>query len=181
MKLIDSIQDWICSLALSLAIALFINIFLVQHMVVEGHSMDPTLHDHQHLIISKFSHSIKKMPDYGDIVTIDSRVSRERSLKDDLYEPITNLVNQQQYVFVKRVIGKSGDVIEFKDSQVYRNGTKLDEPYILETMRVMVDQKITVPADSIFVMGDNRNNSMDSRMIGAVPLNHVLGVMVAKI
>lgn len=180
MKLIHTIEEWACTLAVSLALALFINIFIVQHMVVEGHSMDPTLHDQEHLVVFKLSHSMNQLPNYGDIVIVDSRVSRERSFKDDLAEPIKNQF-KQNYVFVKRVIGKPGDVLEFKDGNVIRNGTKIDEPYILEPMKYSTDNKVIVPNNSIFVMGDNRNNSMDSRFIGNIPLDHVLGVMFAKL
>lgn len=180
MKLLDTLQEWISSIAISLALAILINVFVVQHVVVEGQSMDPTLRDHQHLIVSKVSHSIKKLPDYGDIVTIDSRVNRPRSIEDDLTEPIMDITSHPQYVFVKRVIGKPGDVLEFKSDKVYRNGEKLNEPYILEPMKAAADQKITVPSNCIFVMGDNRNNSLDSRFIGAVPLDHVLGSLVGK-
>jgi len=175
------LQEWISSIAISLALAILINVFVVQHVVVEGHSMDPTLSDRQHLIVSKVSHSIKQLPDYGDIVTIDSRIDRQRSIEDDLSEPITGIKSHPQYVFVKRVIGKPGDVLEFKADQIYRNGEKMDEPYILEPMKAVADQKITVPPNCIFVMGDNRNNSMDSRFIGAVPLDHVLGSLIGKI
>lgn len=179
MKLINTIQEWAYSLVVSLAIALFINVFIVQHMVVEGHSMDPTLQNHEHLVISKVSHSMKQLPDYGDIVTIDSRVNRERSLKDDLSEPVNKF--QQNYIFIKRVVGKPGDVLEFKDGNVFRNDIKLDEPYILEPMKDSVNRKVIVPVSSIFVMGDNRNNSMDSRFIGNIPLDHVLGKMFVKL
>lgn len=178
MKLINTIEEWTCSLAVSLAIALFINIFIVQHMVVEGHSMDPTLQDHEHLVISKLSHSMNRLPNYGDIVIIDSRVARERSFKDDLSEPISKF--QHNYIFVKRVVGKPGDVLEFKDGNVIRNGIKLEEPYVLEPMKYSIGSKVIVPDSSVFVMGDNRNNSMDSRLIGNIPLDHVLGVMFVK-
>jgi signal peptidase I len=180
MNLINTIQEWVYSLTVSLAIALFINIFIIQHMVVEGHSMDPTLQDHEHLVISKLSHSMNQLPSYGDIVIIDSRVNRERGLKDDLAEPLIKWVRQPNYIFVKRVVGKPGDVLEFKDGNIFRNGLKLDEPYILEPMK-SEDRKFIVPDSSIFVMGDNRNNSMDSRFIGNIPLDHILGVMFVKL
>ena len=73
------------------------------------------------------------------------------------------------------MIGKPGDQLELKDDKMYRNGVPLDEPYINEAMRANGNKKWTVPADHIFVMGDNRNNSMDSRVIGYIPLDHVLG------
>lgn len=179
--MIKDIQEWAYSLIISVAIALFINAFVLQHMVVEGHSMDPTLHHQQHLVISKISHSISQLPNYDDIVIIDSRVKRERSVKDDLVEPVNKFITQQEYIFVKRVIGKPGDVLEITNGTVFRNGKKLEENYILEPMKHSLDKKIIVPADSVFVMGDNRNNSMDSRMIGTIPLDHVLGKMVFKL
>lgn len=181
MNLIHTIQEWACSFIVALGIAFFINIFVVEHMVVEGHSMDPTLQDKQHLVVSKLSRTMNQLPAYGDIVIIDSRVNRERSVKDNLAEPVEKLISQQNYVFVKRVIGRPGDVLEFKDGNVFRNNVKLNEPYILEPMNYPLDKTVIVPEKSVFVMGDNRNNSMDSRMIGNIPLDHVLGVMFTKI
>ncbi|MBP2645170.1 MAG: sipT 1 [Firmicutes bacterium] len=181
MNLVKTIQDWTYNIIIALALAFFINIFIAQHVVVEGHSMDPTLADHDHLLVSKLSHTVKRLPNYDDIVIIDSRVNRERSLKDDLAEPVSKWISSQEYVFVKRVVGKPGDVLEFKGNSLYRNGTKLEEFYILEPMNEVGDRKITVPEGSVFVMGDNRNHSMDSRMIGTIPLDHVLGIMVAKL
>jgi len=181
MKLIHTIQEWTCSLVVAIGIAFFINIFVVEHMVVEGHSMDPTLQNQEHLVVSKLSRTMNQLPAYGDIVIIDSRVNRERSVKDNLAEPVAKLISQQNYIYVKRVIGRPGDVLEFKDGSVFRNSVKLDEPYILEPMKYSVDKTVVVPDKSIFVMGDNRNNSMDSRFIGTIPLDHVLGVMFAKI
>ena len=181
MNWMKTIQEWTYSLVISLALALFINIFIVQHMVVEGHSMDPTLHDKEHLVVSKISHSINQVPNYGDIVIIDSRVASERSLKDDLSEPVSKIIHQQEYIFIKRVIGRPGDVLEFKNGTVFRNGIKLDESYLLEPMNYSISKTVTVPTNSIFVMGDNRNNSLDSRILGNIPLDHVLGTMLIKL
>ncbi|MPN31670.1 Signal peptidase I V [bioreactor metagenome] len=84
-------------------------------------------------------------------------------------------------VWVKRVIGKPGDVLEFKNQKVYRNGLLLNEPYIKEPMNATADMKITIPANHVFVLGDNRNNSSDSRYIGPVKFDHILGTMVYKL
>jgi signal peptidase I len=194
MKLVQAVQAWFYCLLIALAAALFINIFVVQHMVVEGqalfinifvvqhmvvegHSMEPTLQNHEHLCISKLSHTLGQAPGYGDIVVVDSRVDRQRDMKDDLTAPINAWVSEQRFVLIKRVIGRPGDVLEFKDGFVYRNGIRLDEPYIKEPMKYATAPKTTVAANHIFVMGDNRNDSRDSRYIGNIPLDHVLGVM----
>lgn len=180
MNWFTTIKEWLGSLLVAFVLAVVINVFLVQHMVVEGHSMDPTLKDQGHILISKLSHSMKSMPDYGEIVVIDSRVARSRSAQDDLSESVPQLFTPKNYIFIKRVIGKPGDVLEFKDGQVYRNGATIQEPYLLEHMKYSTDKKVVVPNNSIFVMGDNRNNSLDSRMLGTIPLDHVLGIMLMK-
>ncbi|MGI6093228.1 MAG: signal peptidase I [Veillonellaceae bacterium] len=187
MKIFNEIFDWIGSIAVALVIAIFINAFIFQPTRVAGPSMQPTLQDQDYIIISKLSHTLSKAPDYNDIVVIDSRVHRERSLKDDLMQPVTTYLNAYKpiidadhSVWIKRIIGKPGDVLEFKDGKVYRNGIALSEPYTKEPMLYSSDRKVTVPEGHVFVMGDNRNNSSDSRHIGSVPFDHVLGTMVYR-
>ncbi|MFB9279521.1 signal peptidase I [Cohnella cellulosilytica] len=178
MKLFRKIRSWVGSLAIAYVLSLLIGIFLLQPYRVDGHSMDPTLRDHQRLFVSKLSHTFSYMPDYGDIVIIDSRVSRERSFMDDVREnPLIQLLtrDEDRIYYVKRVIGKPGDVLELADGQLYRNGERLDEPYIKEEMNAFVGGVWQVPDGHVFVMGDNRNHSDDSRSIGYIPLNHVLG------
>ena len=97
---------------------------------------------------------------------------------DDVMEnPLIQLLtrDENRVYYVKRVIGKPGDVLEISSGELYRNGEKLEEPYIKETMNAFSQGKWEVPDGHVFVMGDNRNHSDDSRSIGAVPLNHVLG------
>ncbi|WP_079910763.1 signal peptidase I [Paenibacillus sp. 32352] len=178
-KLGAEIRSWAGSIGAAIGCALLIGIFIIQPTKVMGHSMDPTLHDQQRIFISKLSHTFHLEPQYGDIVILDSRVDRERTFADDLAEhPLISLFSHgadNQIIYVKRVIGKPGDVLEFKNHQVYRNGEPLNEPYLNETMNYSSSEKLTVPPDHIFVMGDNRNNSKDSRNIGFIPLDHVLG------
>lgn len=98
-------------------------------------------------------------PELRDIVIIDSRTHRERSWMDDLTEPLDNYIaifehsTQGHNIWVKRVIGKPGDKLEFHDGHVYRNGEKLDEPYINEPMEFSMDGSYTVPEGDVFVMG----------------------------
>ncbi|AWB46934.1 signal peptidase I [Paenibacillus sp. CAA11] len=184
MKVWKELRGWLLSIGIAFVLSLFIGIFVIQPYKVDGHSMDPTLHDKQRIYAEKWSHALGNLPDYGDIVIIDSRVDRSRNFWDDVVEhPLISLFtgdSKQEIFYVKRVIGKPGDTIEIKNGNVYRNGEELVEPYIKEKMEVTPDQKWTVPEDHIFVMGDNRNNSKDSRMIGFIPLDHVMGIKEFK-
>ena len=156
--------------------------FLIQPTRVSGESMEDTLHNGQYLIVTKWHHIMNEMPNYGQIVIIDSRVNRVRTWVDDVKEPLMNYASvfnksaQTNDVWVKRVIGRPGDVLEFKDGYVWRNGEKLQEPYTKDTkMNYTRSTPVTVPEGHVFVMGDNRNHSSDSRFIGPVPVDHILG------
>lgn len=181
-KIVKEILDWMYAIVLALIIAMVIHIFLIQPTRVSGESMDDTLHNGQYLIVTKWHHIMNDMPEYGQIVIIDSRVNRVRTWVDDVKEPLMNYASvfnksaQTNDVWVKRVIGRPGDVLEFKDGYVWRNGEKLQEPYTKDTkMNYTRSTPVTVPEGHVFVMGDNRNHSSDSRFIGPVPVDHILG------
>ncbi|TVY11926.1 signal peptidase I [Paenibacillus cremeus] len=176
---IKEVGAWISSIAVAIVLTLLIGLFVFQPTQVLGHSMDPTLQNEQRIYVSKLSHTFHYEPNYGDIVIIDSRVDRPRDFMDDLMEhPLLEFLRgvHDENMYVKRVIGKPGDVLELKNHKVYRNGEALDEPYLNELMQFPVERKWTVPEGHLFVMGDNRNHSKDSRDIGFVPFDHVLGI-----
>lgn len=179
MTMLKEMWSWLRTFGVAFVFALFVGIFIFQPYKVVGHSMDPTLHDNERLYVSKLSHTFSYVPNYEDIVIIDSRVDKKRTFKNDLLEfPLFQffLSNADDHSFyVKRLIGKPGDTIELKEHKVYRNGEALQEPYIKEIMNFTSDKKWVVPDKYIFVMGDNRNNSNDSRSLGFIPLDHVLG------
>ncbi len=183
-KIKNELYEWAYSIVIALAVALFIHIFLFQPTRVSGESMVPTLENGDYLIVSKVGHVMGDMPEYGDIVIIDSRTHYDRTWRDDVSEPLTNYLaffNKKfatKNIWVKRVIGHPGDTLEFKDGAVWRNGEKLDEPYINDEPMKTDGRQITVPENHVFVMGDNRNHSSDSRFIGPVPTDHVLGRVV---
>lgn len=179
--------DWVYSIVVALFLAMLIHIFLFVPTKVSGESMVPTLQNGQYLIVSKISHVFRQTPDYGQIVIIDARVHRDRSWKDDFMEPMNNYIalfdksRQEHNVWVKRVIGKPGDTLEFRGGHVIRNGETLNEPYINEPMEFSMDGMFQVPEGMVFVMGDNRNHSSDSRFIGPVPIDHVLGTVALEL
>lgn len=181
---LHEVYEWIYSIIIALAIAMVIHIFFFQPTRVSGESMMPTLHNGEYLIVSKWNHVLGEVPNYGDIVIIDSRVQYPRTWKDDVAEPMNNYMAffnhdlQTKNIWVKRVIGRPGDTLAFHDGKVWRNGQPLDEPYINEPMEYSRKGEIKIPEGYVFCMGDNRNHSSDSRFIGPVPIDHVLGHVI---
>ncbi len=120
---------------------------------VDGYSMEPTLHTGEFVIVNKLAYKLDG-PQIGDVIVF--RYPRDP---------------EQEYI--KRVIGLPGDKIIITNGMVYVNGQTLAEPYIAAAPSYQSDW--TVPEDSLFVLGDNRNNSSDSHNWGPVPLEYVIG------
>jgi len=168
---------------------LFLNIFVFQVTAVSGDSMRQTLHNDDVYIISKIGNALQLYPDYGDVVVIDSRVSQKRTVLTAIadmyrYNIIKKLITggEPGDMWVKRVIGLPGDRLYMSDGIVYRNGELLDEIYVnADEMPRYYNDEYIVPEGHIFVMGDNRNHSSDSRRIGAIPIENVIGTVKIKI
>jgi len=136
----------------------------VPRSLVDGRSMQPTFEDSERLIVSRL-HYLVTLPDRGDIIVFNSV---------DLNDP--------DVMLIKRVIGLPGDTVRFTDQNVYVNDILLDEPYILEACsEFRCEDAVTVLGEGeYFVMGDNRNNSQDSRRFGPVPISHIVGRVVFR-
>ena len=139
--------------------ALLIRTFIVELYIVDGPSMKPTLQHEERLVVNKFIYRVRN-PEKGEILIF--KYPRDTS-RD----------------FIKRVIATGGDTIEIKEGRVYVNDQLLKEDYILEKTRTEYP-KVTIPEGTVFVMGDNRNNSDDSRFadVGFVPLDLIKGKAV---
>lgn len=145
------------SIIIAGVLAFFIITFVVQSFVVEGHSMYPTLQQGERLFVNKFIYRFQ-LPKHGDIVVFAPKGEPHRK-------------------YIKRVIGLPGDTVLVNADGVYINNKKLDEPYINE-LAYSGFGLYTVPAKHLFVMGDNRNHSTDSRdseRVGYVSLKSVSG------
>lgn len=185
------IFSWLKTLVFVLIFSIFISIFLFEPYYVSGSSMEPTLdgadiqfedEKGDRVIIFKGLYYLKGQPQYGDIVILDSRVSRQRSLWDDLAESaLIRAIRGEthSHIWIKRVIGEPGDILEYRDGQIYRNGAPLQEEYV-QGETTLSFEKVVVPANHVFVMGDNRRYSKDSRQIGAIPVNHVKGRLILR-
>lgn len=138
----------------AIVIAVLINLFLAQATRVYGHSMEPTLYTNQRLVVEKVSYKLH-IPQRGDVVVL-------------------HLPNQSRELLIKRVIALPGETIEVKEGGVYINGERLAEPYLNFETRGSYGP-LVIPADHIFVMGDNRGASNDSRSFGPVQIDQVVG------
>jgi signal peptidase I len=136
-------------------VALLINLFLAQATWVYGQSMEPTLHTYQRLVIEKISYRLHP-PRRGDVVVLK------------LPEPTT------RDMLIKRVVGLPGETIEIRDGQVWINRQPLTEPYLARDTNGSMAPRI-VPEGSVFVLGDNRGASNDSRYFGPVSLDQIVG------
>ena len=152
------VYDWIQCIIFALVFCVLLFVFAVRMVNVVGHSMVPTLEQSDKVVISNLFYH----PKQGDIVVL-----RKQTLME---EPI-----------VKRIIAKEGQTVDmdFGDGVVYDDGKALGEPYVNEPVhdRENFEGKITVPEGCVFVMGDNRNASTDSRdaRLGCVDERYIMG------
>ena len=152
----EEIKDWVVSIVIAVALAMFIRTFIVELYVVDGPSMRPTLESEERLVVNKFIYRFRP-PEKGEVLVFQYPRDPSRD-------------------FIKRVIATPGDTIEIREGRVLVNDQLLTEDYILEKTRSEYP-KSTVPEGRIFVMGDNRNNSEDSRFadVGFVPYDLIKG------
>lgn len=148
--------EWMKALGLAIILALGIHQFVFAQFLVDGESMMPTLKDRERLIVNKLVYRLHK-PEHGDIIVFQYPADKSKD-------------------FIKRVIGLPGDTIEIRGGKVYRNGAVLQEPYLGEPTNDVFGP-VKVPEGKVFVLGDNRNNSKDSRdrTVGFVPYDLVVG------
>ena len=189
---LKDIWEWAICIFIALVIAILFRFFIGTPTIVQQPSMYPTLKENQRLWLNRWSRTTKKMPQKGDIITFEapsttvlSTEEIDKSVIARYEDEPTNLWNKFTYnvleigkiSYIKRVIGVPGDHIVIKDGNVYINDKLFKEDY-LQPGVITTNGKgncidITVPDNSVFVMGDNRSQSTDSRCFGCIPLEKI--------
>jgi len=169
-------REYVEAIVVALLLAFFIRTFVVQAFKIPSGSMIPTLQVGDHILVSKFIYGLRN-PFSGEVLV-------------PLKEPKTFDVIVFKYPknpkldFIKRVIGTPGDTVEVRDKQIFLNGAPLRDPYGIHRDPRIFDRRqsprdnfgpITVPPGKLFVMGDNRDESNDSRFWGFVDMKAVKG------
>lgn len=158
------ILSWIACFVIAIAAALFIVTFIGQRVEVDGHSMESTLQDRDNLICDKLSYRFSE-PERFDIVIIYPDDAKDKR-------------------WIKRIIGLPGEEVRIdEEGNIYINGEILEENYGKEVIEDpgMAIEPIQLGEDEYWVMGDNRNHSSDSRVIGPVPKSRILGKAFIRI
>ena len=157
-------RDALTTIVPAVIFALFV-LMLIRPVIVSGDSMYPTLEDRDYLIISKAAYFGSSSPERGDIVIFDSGDAEDR-------------------LYCKRIIGIPGDTVEIKSGKVYLNGSPLSEPYLPEGTYTEEDDTngpVIVQEDEYFCLGDNREVSLDSRSIGCIEEDAIIGKAVLRL
>lgn len=183
-KVFRVLFNWARQIILVIVITLAISILVIQTYDINDVSMEPTFNSFgNRVVVFLTPYLFGATPERGDIVIIDSRIERERSFHDRVIEsplPALFIKSDRDHMWVKRVIALPGDIIESKQGHLYINGKLYTEDYIKEKMEAEFEP-VAIPDGHIYVMGDNRNRSSDSRQIGPVPLSNIQGRVLVRI
>ena len=159
-------KEWIRDIIIAVAVALLIMQF-IKPTIVKEHSMEPTLYENNYIFLSKQQYRFSDIK-HGQIIVFHSNVETETG---------------EDKLLIKRVVGSPGDKISITGGAVFINGEQINEDYIKEPYTTGYVDELLVPEDAVFVMGDNRQNSMDSRdpRVGLVPKNKIVGMAFLRV
>ena len=195
---LKDILEWAYCIIVAIVLAILFRYYIGTPTVVKQPSMYNTLEEGQRLILSRWTRTVKGTYNRGDIVTFEAPSQTQISTFDvDMNNPVAIYDYKPKGIFakfsyyvlefnktsyIKRVIGVAGDHIKIESGKVYLNGQELNEPYLRDG--IQTEQKvftdIVVPENCIFVMGDNRPQSMDSRSFGCIPVEKVESKVVIR-
>jgi len=164
--IVNFFLDFLETIVVALSIFVVVYLFLVQPHEVKGNSMEPNFHNNEYILTDKISYKFKD-PVRGEVI-------------------IFNAPTNPDVDYIKRVIGLPGERVKVEKGYVYVNDVKLSEPYLRDLTNLFPGSflqegvDITVPENNLFVMGDNRPHSSDSREFGPIPRRLIIGHAVIR-
>ena len=158
-KALRNLVEWVLVIAGALLVAFLIKTFLFQAFYIPSESMEPTLVDRDRVIVNKLSYRLHDV-NRGDLVVFDRPPN----------EPPTEVEE-----LIKRVIALEGETIEARQGDIFIDGRLLTEPYLTSPSSSGTFGPLVIPDGHVFVMGDNRNNSRDSRVFGPIDEDLIVG------
>jgi len=170
-------------IVIAFAIALLLKSFVLQAFYIPSASMEQTLKIGDRVLVEKLTYRFTE-PSNGDVVVFEKDIAGRTLPQEDVgvldkiaesFKGLFGFPTGTQQDFIKRVIATEGDTVEGREGAVFVNGERLPEPYLEEGVETTSFGPVDIPEDMIFVMGDNRNNSDDSRNFGPVSVDTVVG------
>ncbi len=157
--------EWVVIVVGAFAVALVVKTFLIQAFYIPSESMFPTLTEDDRVLVNKLSYQLHDV-NRGDLVVFERPPNEPESDIKDL---------------VKRVVALEGETIEERDGALFVDGERLDEPYLQPGVESNDLARTVVPPDHVFVMGDNRGSSRDSRFFGPIEEDLIVGRAFVKV
>jgi len=197
---LKDIFEWVYCFLIAIVLALLVRHYIGTPTIVNQTSMYPTFNNNDRLILNRLYRTLKTIPERGDIVTFEApSVSYINGEIADLENPTAiysngpkgiiskffyNVVEIGKISYIKRVIALPGEHVQIKDGKVYINGEELAENYLAEDVKTEAEGgqfiDLVVPEGTVFVMGDNRGHSADSRRFGCIPYEKIEGKVVFR-
>ena len=182
--------EWSFTLVIAIVVSLFIVSNIVSITQIKEQSMEPTFKENDRVIINKFVYIIGE-PLRGDIVILN-KVNDEKGLIVNMINEGKDIIANIKYRFtgeieknnlIKRVIGIEGDIIDIENGYILINGKLLEENYVssLTEPDTKLEFPIEVPSGKVFVLGDNRENSLDSRHLGFIDIEQIKGKAIYRV
>lgn len=190
-EIVKEILEWIYCIIIAIVLALIVRYYIGTPTVVQMASMKPTFEQGDRLILNRLAVTLKKDFKRGEVITFEAPSSEYKSsAQADQSNPVAKYEYQPKNIFkkftyyvldikkksyIKRVIGLPGEHVQIDNGNVYVDGALLNEEYLQEGLKTTSEifTDIKVPEGYLFVMGDNRTGSMDSRQFGCIPISKV--------
>ncbi len=198
-KILSNIKSWLLSIAIAFIFVFLLKTFICMPTTVKGSSMIPTFFQNDKLVISTWSTNFNTIPNRGDIVTfeapsidfvknanLDNPVAIYKKESKTAYEKLLYYgLGICKKSYIKRVIGLPGEHVKIQNGKVYINDKQIEEDYLDENTSTNMAlggefNDITVPYGFVYVLGDNRENSADSRRFGCIPIKKIQGKVVVR-